>query len=555
MNNNLDHPFYYLENFRFVLSWIWQRYADLLSPDELEFIQQFGKMPIESQALLVRMVMRRGNLFRASKLNYQEIGDTRGAAQPLIALGWLDVDSLLTVEQLYGLLTKLEFAIAIEFDGSQSENKATMLEWAMVRYNAPRRFSTWCTKLEDPLLEVLVADLCDRMRLMFFGNLHQDWSEFVLADLGIFTYEKVPFSEASRAFHERKDIDFYLHLYSCRDRLQASEAAKNVEEIEQLVDTVSCTNPWLQNRRAKLLFQIGQEYERLGDYVAAQRVYVRCNLSGTRPRLIRVLEKLGKVSEAHIVAQHAAAEPESAEESQHLLRIMPRLQRKLGLVPDRKPPSRPAERIDLVVARPDDEEYVEEVARRHLESLSRPGESAPVFYVENALINSLFGLLCWDAIFSPVPGAFFHPFQSGPADLHSAHFRKLRAEQFQQALSQLDTEQYLHTIRTNFIQKAGIQSPFVFWGVVDEALLELALACLPADHLKKFFERILDGVAANRSGFPDLIQFWPFQQRYRMIEVKGPGDRLQDNQLRFIDFCHQYQIPVAVCYVEWRGER
>lgn len=33
-------------------------------------------------------------------------------------------------------------------------------------------------------------DLCDRLRLMFFGNLHQDWSEFVLADLGIYTYEK-----------------------------------------------------------------------------------------------------------------------------------------------------------------------------------------------------------------------------------------------------------------------------------------------------------------------------------------------------------------------------
>ncbi|MNJ61125.1 VRR-NUC domain protein [compost metagenome] len=50
---------------------------------------------------------------------------------------------------------------------------------------------------------------------------------------------------------------------------------------------------------------------------------------------------------------------------------------------------------------------------------------------------------------------------------------------------------------------------------------------------------------------PDLIQFWPEQQRYRMIEVKGPGDRLQDNQLRWIDFCTEHGLPIEVCHVRW----
>jgi len=30
-----------------------------------------------------------------------------------------------------------------------------------------------------------------------------------------------------------------------------------------------------------------------------------------------------------------------------------------------------------------------------------------------------FGLLCWPAIFAPVAGAFFHDYQTGPADLSS----------------------------------------------------------------------------------------------------------------------------------------
>ena len=50
---------------------------------------------------------------------------------------------------------------------------------------------------------------------------------------------------------------------------------------------------------------------------------------------------------------------------------------------------------------------------------------------------------------------------------------------------------------------------------------------------------------------PDLIQFWPAERRYRMIEVKGPGDRLQDNQKRWLAFCAQHGMPVDVCYVRW----
>jgi hypothetical protein len=34
-----------------------------------------------------------------------------------------------------------------------------------------------------------------------------------------------------------------------------------------------------------------------------------------------------------------------------------------------------------------------------------------------------------------------------------------------------------------------------------------------------------------------------------LIEVKGPGDRLQNNQRRFLEFCVSHGMPVSVCYV------
>jgi hypothetical protein len=174
-----------------------------------------------------------------------------------------------------------------------------------------------------------------------------------------------------------------------------------------------------------------------------------------------------------------------------------------------------------------------------------------VFYVENALANALFGLLCWRAIFCAIPGAFFHPFHRGPADLYSADFHQRRAAEFSACLAELEDERYRATIMRNFHEKAGIQSPFLDWHYLDEGLIALALECIPAAHLKRWCERILQDVKANRSGFPDLIQFWPAERRYNMIEVKGPGDRLQDNQLRWIEYCAAHQMPVAVCYLQW----
>jgi len=159
-------------------------------------------------------------------------------------------------------------------------------------------------------------------------------------------------------------------------------------------------------------------------------------------------------------------------------------------------------------------------------------------------------LWCWEAIFAAIPGAFFHPFQPGPADLLHADFHHRRAPHFNSSMAQLGSGQYKDTILRNFACKAGIQSPFVAWDVVTTDVLNHALACIPAGHLDIAFKRLMHDVRSNRSGLPDLIQFWPAEQRYQMIEVKGPGDRLQDNQIRWLDYFHSHDLPVSVCYVQ-----
>ena len=217
MANPLDDPLYYLHNFRRVLLWLAQRYADLLDPDEQLFIQQFDRLPQASQALLVRMVMRKGVHFRAGKLNYLEIGCPHAAAGPLMELGWVDDQYLLAFEELFAVLQKGEILAAFKPWIDQPKGKKTdWLEGLSAQFMDSRSFATWCPELADRLFSLTVMELCDRLRLMFFGNLHQDWSEFVLADLGIYTYEKVEFCAESRGLRHRDDVQGYLFLHHCQ---------------------------------------------------------------------------------------------------------------------------------------------------------------------------------------------------------------------------------------------------------------------------------------------------------------------------------------------------
>lgn len=540
----LENPFYYLDNFHLVLDWIGERYDDLLTADERAFIHGFPALPQTARALFVRMVMRKGELFRASKLSYAEIGNSMAAAAPLADQGWITADPVLTLDQLFELLQKPEIGRLFQLSPQEKTlRKAEQLEALRPRHDGAHRFSAWYPDAGDQVYRIVTQSLCDRLRLIFFGNYHQDWTEFVLSDLGIYQYEKVAFSPAARGFRTRHDIDNYLQLHQCRERFQAGDAIADV-----LADLPPCApdNEWLRSRRDKLLFQFAQQLEKQQDWAAAHVLYADCAYPGARARAIRVLEKDGRHEAAYALLQTAWAQPESEAERLQLLRMAPRLARSLGQArPTATAPVQP-ERIDLSLPPPDQPSYVELLVRDHLTR-----DDAPVYYVENALINSLFGLLCWDAVFSAIPGAFFHPFHRGPADLHSADFQRRRAPQFAACLAQLDDGGYRATILRNFDAKYGIQSPFVFWEALDEQLLALALDCIPPLHLRHAFERILQDVKANRSGFPDLIQFFPAERRYAMIEVKGPGDRLQDSQQRWIDYCAAHDMPVAVCYLQW----
>lgn len=158
----------------------------------------------------------------------------------------------------------------------------------------------------------------------------------------------------------------------------------------------------------------------------------------------------------------------------------------------------------------------------------------------------------WDAIFAPIEGAFINAYQHRPLDLYHADFADKRKQLIDNALEQIrqgNTQALLDTYR----DKVGISNPFVSWTYVNEELLTLALKLIPNKLLVELFNVQLNDLKLYRNGMPDLIAFK--DEKFEWIEVKGPGDKIQDNQWRWIKEFNRLNIPFSVCYVKAKDSK
>lgn len=543
---DLEDPRYYLRNFHTLIDWVETYHGDLLLDSERKRLEALRDLPEEVRCLLVRMVMRSGELFRQSKLSYAEIGDTAGALDLLAQQGWVQPDPSISVDGFSALITRPELRQAFDSQLAAlpaSAKKADLVERLTALFGtAARPFSQWWPQSGDSLVRLSDDNLLTRLRLMFFGNLSQDWSTFVLTELGHHRYEQVLFSPDSRAFAVRSEVDHYLQLHALRDALDREEPYTEIyRALPQPPE-----NDWLRSRRSRLLFQIARQAERAGDTDFAVAAYAQSTHREALIRRFRVLEKSAPTEETLALLRRFLQGQLRPEAEEALERIEQRLARKLG---EKKNTARKIDKLPRIDLSLPASGYVEGAVAEHLES-----EGAPCLHVENSLINGLFALLCWDQLYAPLPGAFFHPFHAAPADLNRPDFVERRLELFEARLDSLKSDAYRDIIRQNLADKWGITNRFVHWGLLSSEVVELALECIPANDLDACFRRLLEDIPAHRSGLPDLVQFFPAERRYRLIEVKGPGDRLQDHQRRWLDFCLARGMDVSVCYVSWSDQ-
>ena len=542
-------PDYYLTNFCALLDFVMSRYEGLLSVQEQAFFADFQGLAPDSQRLYVRLLSRKGvpspagALFRQSKLAYAEIGDLPGAARQLVGVGLLQKNPALALADILPLFSKAELLPRSPLPLPQAIKRPALEQALLDQAIDPLDLTAG-----EPILAVQAAEHFETFKLCFFGNLNQDLTDWVLRDLGLFQYEHYPLDRHNLPFQSRAQIEQHLRYYDCLAQLdEAMESGSEaILALAAQLPAASSDDATLHRRVDRLRLTLARQLERLDALDAADGLYQDCTRPPARERRARIAIKRGEIESGLGLCREILAAPLNEAEAVFAesfgYRTAKREKQLEGWqTPDRYQP--PTETVAL----PPADERVEFISAAWLEN----AHNSTCFYVENTLFNGVLGLYVWDLLFAPVPGVFFNPFQVAPSDFRTPDFYPARRHLFEQRLAALDGETLAARVWRHFEGKRGIANPLVAWEALSPSLLTQALERIPAEHWRALFRRLLSDVAHHRNGLPDLIHF-PVAGGYELVEVKGPGDRLQQNQQRWLAFFARHQIPHRVLHVEWQ---
>ncbi|MCK5006212.1 MAG: VRR-NUC domain-containing protein, partial [Spirochaetales bacterium] len=560
---------YYVGNFLAILDFVDSHYDDVLTVDEKTFSRTFRSLSLDARRLYVRLMSRKGPLFRSDTLVYNEIDDIEGAAEELVQKGFLEVNGPWELEHELVLLRKPEVLKLISCCAQSSHpvpsttalealrrDQLVELAMAIPNQHEVRDYLRGLFHLYRPLKEreILIY------RLLFFGNLYQDLTEFVVTDLGHVRYESYKIRKKDRLFRSREVLEHTFRLIELNDAFYQTVEGRSVNEIDAnaLLSLIEYLpeqgaveeDPGLRRMRDNLINGVARHLERIGNHGQALHLYRLAALPPSRERQVRILERQGTAEEALELCRKIMSDPWEAAELEFAERYIRKLSRKLGLpVVKVESVEMPTENLELVH---DPLVSIEEAVLRYFQEQGFSG-----YHAENVLWVGLFGLAFWDIVFLSLPGTFFNRYQRGPRDLFRPEFRRRRAKLIEERLNHIESSQsWLNEILDLYDRKRGIANDLVHWKFLSRELLEQSVNLVPRRHLVAIFDKLSQNPGANKSGFPDLILFpAPRRQtatRYELIEVKGPGDQLQINQKRWLKYFAKNGIPYRIIRVQWR---
>lgn len=549
-------PLYYLHNFNQLIESVCDNHADLLHEQDTQQLALYRAQPQAAQQLYVRLICRRAELFRRDKLNYPEIPDLDTAITTLVEAGLLELNPALSPDQLGTLTTAPELRKTLrapsklnktqlisalrerleEISQDQSKTEDTLFPTAV-----------WHSVLPQQILCPLGGDTIERARLIYFGNLYQDLSEFVITYLGYTRYESYPLDRQTRPFQSKAEIDNYLALNRLHILLEET-GTLDPTMLTTLIPTLleSHDNQRLEHKRNHLIHYLGKLLERQKNYAEAAMLYATGTLPPNRERHIRCLFQHTEYEQAktHCIALQQTSM--SVEEREFTNAFLPRIERKLGGPPVKAQKDQfPQQNLTL----PNNGERVEMQVLAYYQRQGWQGS-----WCENNLFNALFALLFWREIYAPLPGAFSHPFQQAPLDFRHADFCRRRQTLFQTrlaALQHLQPSQLWPEVEHALNKHKETSNPFISWQRLDIPALQALCTQIPMKHLLKILDYFCFDIHGYRSGFPDLFLWRDAPSDYLLLEVKGPGDALQASQKRWCRIFDETGIQYSLCWVEW----
>ncbi|NWI61789.1 FAN1 nuclease, partial [Calyptomena viridis] len=177
---------------------------------------------------------------------------------------------------------------------------------------------------------------------------------------------------------------------------------------------------------------------------------------------------------------------------------------------------------------------------------------------EGSTFITLYGILMWDIIFmDDIPDVFRNSYQTSPLDLYTDSFYENRRDVIEARLQQLhsaSSETLAELIADVWTTQEGKAAALVSWGrFTSLQQVQSLVSCLGGTFLSGVCRRLSRDLRHCRGGLPDLVVWSTHTRHFKLVEVKGPNDRLSHKQMLWLSELKQLGAAVEVCHVQAVG--
>jgi DNA polymerase-3 subunit epsilon len=530
--------YYYLDHFREMLRFVETTYGEVLSGDDRAFIALFEGLSRDAQCLLIRMVNRRGAIFNRALFKYPEIADLDAAADELIARGQarpLHPGDYAAFARCLPKTALLDVARAAGFgrEVRASWAKPRLTDWffATVPFEAAALHGGAANFLalgDTSAIEFLLY--------LYFGKTADDLKTFALRDLGVVRTNRE--TSFSARFTDAAEARACFHYSRLLDRIEGG-AAMEAEVVAAILAGPPRTTDYAADLAARAAHRVGLACEKAGDLDLAERLFRFGRSADCRERLVRLLYGRGDKEAAGSLLQEMIDDPDSDDEFTFASDFHARKfgGRRTGLCTDLLRAARTIVVDDTHRGNP--EAGVAGVLRR---------QGGEVFFAENTLWLTLFGLLFWDELFES--GQLGSGFDWLPHGLRDRSFHRRFAAQIDLRLAQVRDGEALPVVLRTVAARWGRPNGLFAWDQTQIRAVQALLGGAAGAGLAAILRLMAEDFRAMRDGFPDLMQV--LDGRVTFVEVKAEGDAIRRNQLTRLRQLASAGIPAEIGRVDYR---
>ncbi|KAI9098209.1 hypothetical protein DFS34DRAFT_102907 [Phlyctochytrium arcticum] len=218
-------------------------------------------------------------------------------------------------------------------------------------------------------------------------------------------------------------------------------------------------------------------------------------------------------------------------------------------------------------------------------------------HIENALFHHLFAILFFDILLTPLPGAFQTRYQTFPLDLYTDEFYTQREDAILARCAEIagwtssEFVEEVVQVDARLREKKTMLAGAAWTAMDDPKILEQLAGCMQPSAVAAVMRIMAEGLKEHCGGLPDLVLWKPpvmsdvaavtttetnhedtlFQTHeesrqlepprvyatggtIKFAEVKGPGDRLSEKQIMWLDVLAGTGWDVEVCKVVEQGK-